>query len=91
MGQLRQVEFSRCLFPDEDNIITIELDTFVDASEEACAASCYIHNVYKDEHVVVRLVKSVTKLALLKTVSVCKLELNAAVLGARLARFMRLC
>ncbi|XP_045031054.1 uncharacterized protein LOC123473776 [Daphnia magna] len=34
-------------------------------------------------------VKSATKLAPLKTVSVCKLELNAALMGARLARFVQ--
>jgi hypothetical protein len=88
MEQLRQLEFPRCLFLDEHNIITTELDTFVDASEEACAASCYIRNVYKDGSVGVRHVKSVTKLAPLKTILVCKLELNAALLGARLAKFV---
>ncbi|XP_045027086.1 uncharacterized protein LOC123470616 [Daphnia magna] len=86
--QLRTVEFSRCLFPDEDQIVRTELDTFVDASEEACAAVCFIRNVYGDQRVIVRFIKAVTKLAPLKTVSVCKLELNAGLLGARLARFV---
>ncbi|XP_046461183.1 uncharacterized protein LOC124207658 [Daphnia pulex] len=69
MQQLKTVEFGRCLLPDEDRIVRTELDTFVDASEEACAAA-------------------VKKLAPLKTVSVCKLELNAGLLGAHLARFV---
>jgi hypothetical protein len=48
MQQLKTVEFGRCLFPDEDRIVRTELDTFVDASEEACAAVCFIRNVYSD-------------------------------------------
>jgi hypothetical protein len=88
MQQLKTVEFARCLFPDEDRIVRTELDTFVDASEEACAAVCFIRNVYRDHRVIVRFIKAVTKLAPLKTVSVCKLELNAGLLGARLARFV---
>ena len=59
-----------------------ELHTFVDASEEACSASCYTRVVYQDDQVLVRHVKMITKLAPLKTVSVCKLELNAGLIGA---------
>ena len=86
--QLRDVEFERCLFPDEDRIVRIELHTFMDASEEACAAAAYVRSVDEDGAVRVRLVKAVTKLAPQKTVSVCKLELNAAVLGVRLVQFV---
>jgi hypothetical protein len=74
MQQLKTVEFARCLFPDEDRIVRTELATFVDASEEACAAVCFIRNVYRDHRVIVRFIKAVTKLAPLKTVSVCKAE-----------------
>jgi hypothetical protein len=38
--------------------------------------------------VIVRFIKAVTKLATLKTVFDCKLELTAGLLGARLARFV---
>ncbi|XP_032782640.2 uncharacterized protein LOC116920627 [Daphnia magna] len=86
--QLRDVEFPRGLFPNEQNIVQSELHTFADASEEACAAVCYIRHSYQDGSVIVRHVKAATKLAPLKTVSVCKLELTAALLGARLARFV---
>jgi hypothetical protein len=88
MEQLKTVEFARCLFPGEGQIVRIELDTFVDASEEACAAICFICNVYRDRRVIVRFINAVTKLAPLKTVSVCKLELNAGLLEARLAQFV---
>ncbi len=77
-----------CLYPGEDQIVRIELNTFVDASEEVFAAVCFIRNVYRDHRVIVRFIKAVTKLATLKTVFVYKLELNAGLLGARCARFV---
>lgn len=40
----------------------------------------YVRSIFEDGSILVRLVKSVTELASQKTVSVCKLELNAAVL-----------
>ncbi|XP_045030399.1 uncharacterized protein LOC123472602 [Daphnia magna] len=86
---LKEVEFPRCLFPDADEVRGLELHTFADASEEACAASCYVRLIYSDQRVLIRLVKSAIKLAPLKTVSVCKLELNAALMGARLAHFVQ--
>ena len=60
--KLRMIEFPRCLFPEEDNIVRTELHTFTDASEEACAASCYTRIVYSDGRVLIRHVKAVTKL-----------------------------
>ena len=89
LEQLREIQYPRCLFPEEENIVRTELHTFTDASEEACSASSYLRHVYRDGRVLVRHVKSVTKLAPLKTVSVCKLELNAALMGARLAKFVQ--
>jgi hypothetical protein len=88
MQQLRDVEFPRGLFPNEEKIVRTELHTFCDASEEACAAVCYVRHYYEDGSVIVRHVKAATKLPPLKTVSGCKLELNVALLGTRLARFV---
>ena len=88
--KLKSIWFPRCLFPAEEDIVRTELHTFADASEEACAASCYTRVVYQDGRVLVRHVKTATKLAPLKTVSVCKLELNAGLLGARLAQFVQM-
>ena len=86
--QLNGVHFPRCLFPDEDDLIDSELHIFGDASEEAYAAVAYIRNHYQDGRVVIRQVKAATKLAPKQTISVPKLELNAAVLCARLGRFV---
>ncbi|XP_057381574.1 uncharacterized protein LOC130704113 [Daphnia carinata] len=87
--QLQDVEFPRCLFPNEDCIVRVELHTFCDASEEAYAAVSYIRNVYEDRNIVVRQVKAGNKLAPTKTLSIPKLELNAALLEARLAQFFK--
>ncbi|XP_046459823.1 uncharacterized protein LOC124206177 [Daphnia pulex] len=89
IGRLKEIELPRCLFPKAEEIVRTELHTFADASEEACAASCYTRVVYQDGRVLVRHIKTATKLAPLKTVSVCKLELNAGLMGARLAKFVQ--
>lgn len=88
MLKLNALETPRCLFPGEENIVKSELHTFCDASEEAYAAMCYTRNVYKDGRVKVRLVMAKTKVAPKKRLSVPRLELNAALLGARLAAFV---
>lgn len=82
------MELPRCLFPNQDKIIRKELHTFCDASEEAYAAVVYIRSIYQDGSTVVRHIKGATKLSPLKTLSVPRLELNAALLGARLPRFV---
>ncbi|KZS19521.1 Uncharacterized protein APZ42_014015 [Daphnia magna] len=87
--RLKEVEFARCLFPKAEEIVRTELYTFADMSEEECAASCYNRVVYRYGQVLVRHVKTALKLAPLKTVSVCKLELNAGLIGARLAKIVQ--
>ncbi|XP_057379646.1 uncharacterized protein LOC130701871 [Daphnia carinata] len=86
LRQLNDLNIPRCLFPEEENIIRTELHAFGDASEEAYAAVIYIRNVYSDGRTIVRQVRAVTKLAPKRTISVPKLELNAALQAARLAR-----
>ena len=86
LDALNQVKVPRCLFPNEQALVGSELHTFVDASEEAFAAAVYLRNVYADGSVVLRLVIAKSKLASRKSLSVPKLELQAAVLGVRLAK-----
>lgn len=91
IGQLEEIKslsISRCLFPREGEIAFSELHTFGDASEEAFAAAVYLWNVYKDGDVTVRIVMAKTRLAPLKTVSVARLELQAALLSARLTTYV---
>ena len=73
--------------PNKENIIRSELHSFGDASEEAYAAAVYLRNVYRDGSTKMQLVIAKTKLAPQKTLSILKLELNAALLGARLINY----
>ena len=82
------ISIPRCLCPNRPSIVETQLHTFSDASEEACAAVTYIRNVYSDGSVIVRIVMARTKLAPQKTLSVAKLELQAALMGVRLCRYI---
>ena len=85
---LNRLIVARCLFPDEDSIERRELHTFSDASEEAFASVVYLRRVYQDGVVRANIVMAKTKMAQKKTISVAKLELQAALLGSRLARYV---
>ncbi|XP_017468488.1 PREDICTED: uncharacterized protein LOC108360634 [Rhagoletis zephyria] len=66
----------------------IELHTFVDASESSYAAVCYMR--YSDGKIVdCAMVSSKTRVAPLKVMSIPRLELKAALLGARLSKLVR--
>ena len=84
---LNEMKIPRCLAPGE-NIKDTQLHIFSDASEEAFAAVVYLRTVEENGKVTTAIIMAKTKLAALKTVSVAKLELNAAVLGARLAKYV---
>jgi hypothetical protein len=86
--QLINTSLDRCLFPEENEIENSQLHTFCDASEEAYAAVIYVRNAYRDGRIRIHQIKASNKLAPKKTISVPKLELNAALLGSRLARFV---
>jgi len=88
LDQLKHLEFPRCLFPDEDQIDRAELHTFCDASEEGFAAVTFVRVVYKNGNVIINHVKGAIKLSPTKTLSIPKLELDAALLGARQSRFV---
>ena len=86
LEELANIQFPRCLFPCEDDIARTELHVFGDASEEAYAAVAYLRHVYRDDRVSLHLVKASTKIGPKKAISVPKMELNASLLAARLAR-----
>ncbi|XP_055914878.1 uncharacterized protein LOC129948078 [Eupeodes corollae] len=64
---------------------TVELHVFVDASLSGFAAVCYLR-VQRGTSIQCNLVCSKTKVASLKPISVPRMELEAAVLGVRLAQ-----
>ena len=84
---LNKVKVPRCIAPGE-NVKEVQLHTFSDASEEAFAAVIYLRTKDINGEITTELIMAKTKLAAMKTVSVAKLELNAAVLGARLAKYV---
>lgn len=64
--------------------VKTELHCFVDASQDAYAACVYIRSLDADDVITIRLLCSKTRVAPLKPVTIPRLELCAALLGARL-------
>ncbi|XP_065085173.1 uncharacterized protein LOC135707298 [Ochlerotatus camptorhynchus] len=87
LPELESVEIPRCYYRADSSIdeARIELHTFVDASELGYAAVSYFR-FERDGHVHCALVGSKTRVAPLKFVSIPRLELQAAVIGMRLAK-----
>ncbi|XP_062715911.1 uncharacterized protein LOC134291768 [Aedes albopictus] len=87
LGQLDAIRIPRCYFPGYfvDSFNTLELHIFVDASEEAYVAAAYFR-IVDNSQIRCVLVSSKTKVAPLKPLSVPRLELQAALLGARLSK-----
>ncbi|XP_055633370.1 uncharacterized protein LOC129773750 [Toxorhynchites rutilus septentrionalis] len=87
LPELETVEVPRCYFRHEAGIdnSTVELHTFVDASENGFAAVSFFR-FEVDGHIECSLIGSKTRVAPIKFVSIPRLELQAAVVGARLAQ-----
>ncbi|XP_055621992.1 uncharacterized protein LOC129765605 [Toxorhynchites rutilus septentrionalis] len=86
---LELITIPRCYFPmyDRCNYNDMELHVFVDASEEAYSSAAYFRIVERGEVRCV-LVSSKTKVAPVKSISVPRLELQAAIIGVRLAKMI---
>ena len=80
---LQHFRLPRLLIPP--NTVSTQLHAFSDASEKAYGSVVYIRSEDKLGNVTVRLAMAKTKVAPLKVITIPRLELNAAVLGARLA------
>ncbi|XP_055589038.1 uncharacterized protein LOC129741339 [Uranotaenia lowii] len=85
LKQMEKVVIPRCYFPgyEIEYLKSLQLHVFVDASEQAYAAVAYFR-IVEQRSVRCVLVSSKTKVAPLQLLSVPRLELLAAVLGARL-------
>jgi len=82
--QLKYFKIPRCYFKELE-VGEMELHIFVDASEEAYAAVAYVRHKYVDSSYKTMLTLSRAKVAPLKPSTIPRLELQAAVLGCRLA------
>ncbi|CAG4958843.1 unnamed protein product [Colias eurytheme] len=78
---LHSVSIPRHILPT--TYTTCELHCFVDASQDAYAACVYVRAVNND-YVTVSLLCAKTRVAPIKTLTIPRLELSAALLGARL-------
>ncbi|XP_053620234.1 uncharacterized protein LOC128680823 [Plodia interpunctella] len=86
---LKDVALPRC-YPLFSSAETLELHVFVDASEVAYAAAAYWRSVNDKGEVQVSLAAAKARVAPIKIVSIPRLELQAAVLGGRLAHAVEL-
>lgn len=84
ISHIAAVRIPRCYSTHLNEATRVELHTFTDAGEYAYAAICYIRVVYQDSYDVA-IVAAKSKVAPLKPVSIPRLELQAAVMGAKLA------
>ena len=89
LQELNGLALPRCLFPNEEKMVHSELHTLSDAYEEAVTSAVYIRNVYEDGSAHARLIMSKTKMAQQQTISIPKLELQAVLLVARLAKYVQ--
>ena len=74
------------MLPGDEEPTDVQLHIFCDASTEAFAAAAYLRSVQADGKVITRLMMARTRLAAVTTI--CRLELQAAVLGVRLGAYV---
>ena len=90
LTDLNQLKVPRCYKPTEfGTVTTIEIHHFADASSAAYGACSYIRLTNKEGKVHCNLLIGKCRLAPLKTLSIPKLELTAAVLAVRLDILLR--
>ncbi|XP_058817796.1 uncharacterized protein LOC131681103 [Topomyia yanbarensis] len=88
--KVNQIRVPRCYHGIRSHLYTdIQLHVFVDASEAAYACAAYFRYPIDDGTANTVLVTAKSKVAPLRPISIPRLELNAAVLGARVAKFVK--
>ncbi len=87
--KLSRIKIPRRYTTDERQPNEIQLHVFCDASEVAYGCVAYVRFTFKSGEHSCSLVMSKSRLAPIKTVTVPRLELSAARLGARLGHFIR--
>jgi hypothetical protein len=88
LPQIEQVRVPRCYHPDIPQAVDVQLHLFVDASEKAFSAVAYFRVVLPDGSVKVSFIMSKTRVSPLKPLSIPRLELQAALVGVRMAKFV---
>ena len=88
MSNARDIHFSRCYHKSTSKIVSRTLHLFGDASEEAYAAVAYMVTQDEEGQCSSRIVMSRTRVAPIKRVTLPRLELLAALLAARLGKYI---
>lgn len=88
MNTLRECRIPRCYSPKLQSSSNVQLHVFADASQSAFAAVAYFR-VQHNDGIDVAFIVGKTKCAPLKLLSIPRLELQAAVLAARLTSTIR--
>ena len=89
LQKIKSLSIPRCLTPIYKKYTSVQLHMFCDASLKAYTAVVYLRFVVPNEKAHVSLVMAKTRVAPLKPMNVPRLELQAALLGARLVRTVR--
>ena len=84
----KDIHIDRCYYKSNKKIIARTLHVFGDASEEAYAAVAYIVSEDEDRNTNSMLVMSKTRVSPIKRVTLPRLELLAALLAARLGKYI---
>jgi hypothetical protein len=85
--ELPMIKLPRVLIPTKETPVQdIQLHTFCDASEKAYGFVTYIRVEYQSGEIYLNLVASKAKIAPMEEFSIPRLELEAAVLGARMTK-----
>lgn len=89
LPDIQNIKIPRCYLHSFNNYnnVDVQLHTFVDASKDGYAAVCYFR-LRKNDVILCSIVGSKTRVAPMKITSVPRLELMAAVIGARFAKFI---
>lgn len=89
LDDARECTIPRCLTPKHDQGATAQLHVFCDASLVAYAAAAYARFIAMDGSIRVALIMAKSRVAPLKpALDIPKLELQAALVGARLMKFI---
>ena len=86
LPHLSTAAIPRCFIPESFTVERLELHTFCDASIRAYAAVSYLRAVGFDGRIHCAVVLGKSRLSPLKTTTIPRLELSAAVLAARLSK-----
>ena len=89
MNTLTNLNVDRCYCYTEPSHVNFQLHGFCDASVQAYAAVVYLWTVYADNSVTVQLIASKTRVSPVKSQTIPRLELLAAVILTRLVIVVR--